>query len=42
MSFDLDTSNPHFAKAVELRKIFANDAVARDKAGGKPPSSYGF
>jgi alkylation response protein AidB-like acyl-CoA dehydrogenase len=36
MSFDLDTSNPHFAKAVELRKVFAEDAVARDKAGGKP------
>ncbi|MEH2549842.1 alkylation response protein AidB-like acyl-CoA dehydrogenase [Bradyrhizobium sp. AZCC 2262] len=36
MSFDLDTSNPHFAKAVELRKIFVKDAVARDKAGGKP------
>jgi alkylation response protein AidB-like acyl-CoA dehydrogenase len=36
MSFDLDTSNPHFAKAVELRRIFAKDAVARDKAGGKP------
>jgi alkylation response protein AidB-like acyl-CoA dehydrogenase len=36
MSFDLDTSNPHFAKAVELRRIFAKDAVARDRAGGKP------
>jgi alkylation response protein AidB-like acyl-CoA dehydrogenase len=36
MSFDLDTSNPYFAKAVELRRIFAKDAVARDKAGGKP------
>lgn len=36
MSFGLDTSNPYFAKAVELRRIFAKDAVARDKAGGKP------
>lgn len=36
MSFDLDTSDPYFAKAVELRRIFAEDAVARDKAGGKP------
>jgi alkylation response protein AidB-like acyl-CoA dehydrogenase len=36
MSFDLDTSNPYFAKAVELRRLFAKDAVARDKAGGKP------
>jgi alkylation response protein AidB-like acyl-CoA dehydrogenase len=36
MSFDLDTSNPHFAKAVELREIFARDAAARDREGGKP------
>lgn len=36
MSFDLDTSNPHFAKAVDLRDIFARDAAERDRAGGKP------
>ncbi|MCC8978153.1 acyl-CoA dehydrogenase family protein [Bradyrhizobium acaciae] len=36
MSFDLDTSNPHFAKAVRLREIFARDAAERDRAGGKP------
>ncbi|WP_128931026.1 acyl-CoA dehydrogenase family protein [Bradyrhizobium zhanjiangense] len=36
MSFDLDTSNPHFAKAVDLREIFARDAAERDRAGGKP------
>ncbi|MGY8707433.1 acyl-CoA dehydrogenase family protein [Bradyrhizobium sp. 18BD] len=36
MSFDLDTSNPYFAKAVDLREIFARDAAERDRAGGKP------
>lgn len=36
MSFDLDTSNPHFDKAVDLRDIFARDAAERDRAGGKP------
>lgn len=36
MSFDLDISNPHFAKAVELRELFARDAAARDREGGKP------
>ena len=36
MSFDLDTSNPHFARAVDLREIFARDAAERDRAGGKP------
>jgi alkylation response protein AidB-like acyl-CoA dehydrogenase len=35
-SFDLDTSNPYFAKAVELRKAFARDAAERDRAGGRP------
>lgn len=34
--FATDTSNPHLAKAVELRKIFALDAIERDRAGGKP------
>lgn len=36
MSFDADVSDPHLAQAVELRKIFASDAVARDKQGGRP------
>lgn len=36
MSFDLDVSNPHFAKAVRLREIFAQDAAARDREGGRP------
>lgn len=36
MSFDLDVTNPYFAKAVALREAFARDAVDRDKAGGKP------
>jgi alkylation response protein AidB-like acyl-CoA dehydrogenase len=36
LSFDPDTTNPHIAKAVELREIFARDAVERDKAGGRP------
>lgn len=36
MTFDLDLSNPHFAKAVALRERFAEDAVERDKAGGRP------
>lgn len=36
MSFELDTSNLHFAKAVALREIFARDAAARDREGGKP------
>jgi len=36
MSFDLDTSNPHFAKAIELRAAFARDAAERDRAGGRP------
>lgn len=34
--FEIDTSNPHLAKAVELRKIFAQDAIERDRAGGRP------
>jgi alkylation response protein AidB-like acyl-CoA dehydrogenase len=36
MSFDLDTSNPSFAKATALREIFARDAAERDREGGKP------
>ncbi|MES0138610.1 acyl-CoA dehydrogenase family protein [Mesorhizobium sp. M0016] len=36
MSFDPDTSNPWVAKAVELRDIFARDAVERDQLGGRP------
>lgn len=36
MSFDLDTSDPFLAKAVELAGQFAEDAVERDKAGGRP------
>ena len=35
-NFDLDTTNPYFAKAVELRKRFAVDAAERDRAGGRP------
>lgn len=38
MRFDLDTSNPYFATAVALRQAFAVDAVAHDKAGGRPLS----
>jgi alkylation response protein AidB-like acyl-CoA dehydrogenase len=36
MSFDPDLSDPLVAKAVELRDVFAKDAVARDKRGGRP------
>ncbi|ALM81642.1 acyl-CoA dehydrogenase family protein [Bordetella sp. N] len=36
MAFDLDTSNPWYAKAVRLREQFAVDAAANDKAGGQP------
>lgn len=36
MTFELDQSDPHIAKAVALRERFAEDAVARDKAGGRP------
>ncbi|HEX8048333.1 acyl-CoA dehydrogenase family protein [Rhizobium sp.] len=31
-----DTTNPHLAKAVELREIFARDAIERDQQGGRP------
>ncbi|SFM35280.1 acyl-CoA dehydrogenase family protein [Methylobacterium pseudosasicola] len=36
MPFELDPSNPFFASAAALRQRFAEDAVARDKAGGRP------
>ncbi|MGL4286579.1 MAG: acyl-CoA dehydrogenase family protein, partial [Phreatobacter sp.] len=36
MSFDLDISDPYFAKAVALRQSFAAGAIAHDKAGGRP------
>ena len=36
MSFEPDTSNPLIARGVELRDIFARDAVERDRLGGKP------
>ena len=34
--FEPDSSNRHLAKAVELREIFARDAVERDQLGGRP------
>ncbi len=34
--FEPDTSNPFIARAVALRDRFAEDAIARDQAGGKP------
>ncbi|MDL2406868.1 acyl-CoA dehydrogenase family protein [Rhizobium calliandrae] len=34
--FEPDTTNPHLAKAAELREIFARDAVERDQLGGRP------
>ncbi|MGN6778719.1 acyl-CoA dehydrogenase family protein [Rhizobium sp.] len=34
--FEADKSNPHLAKAVELRDIFARDAIERDQSGGRP------
>ncbi|NTJ62161.1 monooxygenase [Agrobacterium rhizogenes] len=34
--FEADQSNPHLAKAVELRDVFARDAVERDQSGGRP------
>ncbi|ESW79320.1 MULTISPECIES: acyl-CoA dehydrogenase family protein [unclassified Mesorhizobium] len=36
MTFSPDLSDPFVATAVELRTIFDRDAVARDKAGGRP------
>ncbi|MER9683611.1 acyl-CoA dehydrogenase family protein [Mesorhizobium sp. M0184] len=36
MTFSPDLSDPFVATAVELRDIFDRDAVARDKAGGRP------
>jgi alkylation response protein AidB-like acyl-CoA dehydrogenase len=36
MTFEPDTANPHLAKAIELRDIFARDAIERDQAGGRP------
>jgi alkylation response protein AidB-like acyl-CoA dehydrogenase len=36
MTFSPDLSDPFVATAVELRGIFDRDAVARDKAGGRP------
>lgn len=34
--FTVDANNPHLAKAAELARVFAVDAVVHDKAGGKP------
>lgn len=34
--FALDAANPHLAKAIALREIFARDAVERDQEGGRP------
>jgi alkylation response protein AidB-like acyl-CoA dehydrogenase len=36
LAFDADPRDPYLAKAAELRKIFHQDAAARDKAGGRP------
>jgi alkylation response protein AidB-like acyl-CoA dehydrogenase len=34
--FTPDTSNPFIARAIKLRDIFAEDAIERDRAGGRP------
>ncbi|HEY9240033.1 MAG TPA: acyl-CoA dehydrogenase family protein [Burkholderiaceae bacterium] len=34
--FEPDTRNPFLARAVELRERFNQDAIARDRAGGRP------
>lgn len=34
--FEPDAGNPHIAQAIELRKIFARDAIERDQLGGRP------
>lgn len=34
--FEPDTRNPFVARAVELRDLFAQDAIERDQAGGRP------
>lgn len=34
--FETDKTNPHLAKAAELREIFAQDAIERDQLGGRP------
>jgi len=36
MSFNSDSSDPLVAKAIELRQAFHQDAVQRDKLGGRP------
>ena len=36
MSFNSDNSDPLVAKAIELRQAFHQDAVHRDKLGGRP------
>lgn len=40
MTFQADLSNPYLCQAVELRDLFARDAIERDKAGGKPLEQY--
>ncbi len=36
MSFERDVTDPFVARAVELKTIFHQDAVKRDKQGGRP------
>ncbi|MGO8095807.1 acyl-CoA dehydrogenase family protein [Rhizobium leguminosarum] len=36
MSFECDVTDPFVARAVELKTIFHQDAVKRDKQGGRP------
>jgi alkylation response protein AidB-like acyl-CoA dehydrogenase len=36
MSFEFEAKDPHLAKASELRTTFHQDAVDRDKQGGRP------
>ena len=36
MSFNSDSSDPLVAKAIEIRRAFHQDAVQRDKLGGRP------
>ncbi|MGV1793045.1 acyl-CoA dehydrogenase family protein [Rhizobium sp. A37_96] len=40
--FEADKANRFLAKAVELREIFARDAVERDQSGGRPREQIGL